>query len=408
MIQHTSRRWLSKLHLYLGLSFGIVFVMLGLTGSALAWIHELDAALNPALLHVQPGPGLSAADHAPLTPAAIDALVKRLAADPRYGMPNQLNLPELADAPMIATYRRKGGAAPAPFALEVSRQVMVNPYTMQVLGERNWGEVGLSRPLLMPTLFHVHRYLLGGEWGKTVIGVTGLVMAIAALTGIALWLPKATMKALRHALTISYRGSLPRFNYSFHRAAGFFAAPVLLMMGCTGLYFNLPKWVTPVVASVAPVTPADKVVNCAAAGPVIAPGKAVAIARQLFPQARVSRVALPAKPSAPFELRMRQPGEVRKGDGATRIVIDAYSGEVLRARDPLRAAGGDTFFNWFFPLHTGEAFGTAGRVFISIFGIAPALFFATGFALWWRRRPRPSPISTPTIATRLKGKSPTC
>lgn len=412
MIQHTARRLLSTLHLYIGLSFGIVFVLLGLTGSALAWIHELDTFLNPTLLRVQPGAGLKAGDAAPVVPAAVDALVARLAADPRYGRPSQLTFPEHADAPVIATYRRTGAPAPAPFALEVSRQVMVDPYTLQVLGERNWGEVGLSRPLLMPTLFHVHRYLLGGEWGKTVIGLTGLVMAIAALTGIALWLPKATMKALRQSLRISYRGSMPRFNYSFHRAAGFFAAPVLLVMGMTGLYFNLPKWVTPVVASVAQLAPAAKVANRAkATGLPLAPGQAVAIAQQRFPTARVSRVALPAKPSAPFELRVRQPGEVRKGDGATRIFIDAYSGEVLRVRDPLRASGGDTFLNWFFPLHTGEAFGTAGRVFISVFGIAPLLFFATGFALWWRRRSshaavnQPPRISTPISSKQQQGPS---
>jgi uncharacterized iron-regulated membrane protein len=408
MIQHTTRRLLSKIHLYLGLSFGIVFVLLGLTGSALAWRHELDAALNPELLHVQPAPGLRADDSAPVTPAAIDALVARLAADPLYGKPSQLTLPEHADAPVIATYRRQGGAAPAPFELEVSRQVMVDPTTLRVLGERNWGEIGFSRPLLMPTLFHLHHYLLGGDWGKTVAGVAGLVMAIAALTGLALWLPKATMKALRQALTISYRGSLPRFNHSFHRAAGFFAAPVLLVMGVTGLYFNLPKWVTPVVSSVAQMAPADKLANRAApAGKRLEAGQAVAIVQQLMPQARVSRVALPAKLSAPFELRVRQPGEVRKGDGATRIFIDAYSGEVLRVRDPLRAAGGDTFLNWFFPLHTGEAFGTAGRVFISAFGIVPALFFATGFALWWRRRSSHAAInSASNIRQQLKGNTP--
>ena len=413
MIQHNARRLLSRLHLYIGLSFGIVFVLLGLTGSALAWIHELDTFLNPGLLRVQPGPGLNAGDPASVPPAAVDALMARLAADPRYGRPGQLTLPEHADEPVIATYRRKSAPAPTPFALEVSRQVMVDPYTRQVVGERNWGEVGLSRPLLMPTLFHVHRYLLAGEWGKTVTGVTGLVMAIAALTGIALWLPKATLKALRQSLRISYRGSMPRFNYSFHRAAGFFAAPLLVVIGITGLYFNLPKWVTPVVSSVAQVSTADKVTNRAKpAGPAIDPGQAVAIAQQRFPTARISRLALPSKPSAPFELRVRQPGEVRQGDGATRIFIDAYSGEVLRVRDPLLASGGDTFLNWFFPIHTGEAFGTAGRVFISVFGIVPLLFFATGFALWWRRRRshaamnQPSRIPTPMSSKSQKGSFP--
>jgi uncharacterized iron-regulated membrane protein len=387
MIRHTARRLLSRLHLYIALSCGIVFVLLGLTGSALAWMHELDTALNPGLLQLSPAAGMKPGERASMTPAAIDALLGRLAADPGYGKPSQLSLPEHADAPVIAWYRRAPSAAAAPFALEVSRQVMVDPATLQVVGERNWGEAGLSRPLLMPTLFHLHRYLLAGDWGKTTIGVIGLLLSVTALTGIALWLPKPTLKAWRQSLRIIHGGSWPRFNYSFHRSAGFFAAPVLIILGITGCYFNLPKWVVPVVASVATVSPTEKVVNRAGpAGAPIGAGTAVAIAQQRFPSARVSRVALPASAKAPFEIRVRQPGEVRQGDGATRIFIDAHSGQVLRIRDPLLAPRGDTLLNWFYPIHTGEAFGTAGRAFISIFGIAPLLFFITGVALWWRRR----------------------
>ena len=399
MIRQTARRLLSRLHLYIALSCGIVFVLLGLTGSALAWMHELDAALNPGLLRVTPAAGLQPGDRADITPAAIDALLARLAADARYGKPNQLWLPEHADAPVIAWYRRPPPARPAPFALEVSRQVMVDPATLQVVGERNWGEAGLSRPLLMPTLFHLHRYLLAGEWGKTAIGVIGLLLAVSALTGVVLWMPKPNLKALRQSLRVSHGGSWPRFNYSFHRSAGFFAAPVLVVLGVTGCYFNLPKWVVPVVASVAPVAAADKVVNRSApAGATIGAGAAVAAAQLRFPAARVSRVALPASASAPFEVRVRQAGEVRQGDGATRIFIDARDGEVLRVRDPLLAARGDTLLNWFYPLHTGEAFGSAGRVFISVFGSAPLLFFITGVALWWRRRRSRAAVHRPTLS----------
>jgi uncharacterized iron-regulated membrane protein len=384
------------LHRYIALSCGLVFVLLGLTGSALAWMHELDAALNPGLLRVHPGAGLRRTDRAGITPATIDALLGRLAANRAYGRPSQLWLPEHADEPVIAWYRLPPASA-APITLDVSRQVMLDPATLEVLGERNWGQPGLSRPLLMPTLFHLHRYLLAGEAGRTAVGICGLLLAVTALIGIALWLPKPTLKALRQSLRITHGGSWPRLHYSFHRSAGLFAAPVLLVLGITGCYFNLPTWVVPVVASVAPVSAPEKVLNRAGRGDAaIGPGTALAIARQRFPNARVSRLALPGNPAAPFELRLRQPGEVRQGDGATRMFIDAWSGEVLRIRDPLHAPRGDTLLNWFFPIHTGAAFGTAGRVFISAFGITPLLLFMTGIALWWRRRSR----AVPTQPTR--------
>jgi uncharacterized iron-regulated membrane protein len=42
------RLWLT-LHLYLGLSFGIIFTVLGLTGSLLVFYIDLDEFLNPSL-----------------------------------------------------------------------------------------------------------------------------------------------------------------------------------------------------------------------------------------------------------------------------------------------------------------------------------------------------------------------
>ena len=43
------RSWWITIHLWLGLSVGILFALLGLTGSVLVFDHDLDAALNPAM-----------------------------------------------------------------------------------------------------------------------------------------------------------------------------------------------------------------------------------------------------------------------------------------------------------------------------------------------------------------------
>ncbi|MES2069289.1 MAG: PepSY-associated TM helix domain-containing protein [Pseudomonadota bacterium] len=383
-----------KLHLWIGLLFGTVFVVLGLTGSAIAWLHELDHMLNPELLQVPPPAGQTAGAPLQLVPAQVQAISDRLNADPRYGRPSMLVLPERAGGVVVAWYRAK--AAPAssssPLALEVARQVMLDPATLAVTGERNWGQLGLSRRLLMPTLFHLHRYLVAGEIGKTIVGVSGLVLLLTALSGIVLWWPKPNRKALRQALSVSYGGSWPRLNFRLHRAAGFFAAPVLLVLGFSGSYFNLPAWITPAVSAVASVTDVTLAAKPSNQSPAsaasIAPAQAVQAALALFPQARVSRLTWPAKASMPYEVRLRQPDELRQGDGATRVSIDSGDGRVLRVLDPLRAPGGDVFLNWLFPLHSGEAFGLAGRILISCFGIMPLLFLVTGISVWWKRRPK--------------------
>lgn len=387
MLRGKTRSLFRQFHLWVGLCFGGLFVLSGLTGSAIAWLHELDSMLNPDLFHVAPASGVTSDAPAAITPAKVQQAFERLAADPHYGRPTQITLPAQANQTLIAWYRGGPSSQTSPLVLQTSRQVMVNPYTLQIAGERNWGEIGISRRLLMPTLFHLHRYLVAGEVGKTVIGISGLVLLITSVTGLVLWWPKRNRKALRQALTISHGGSWPRFNHSFHRAAGFFAAPVLIMLGFSGWYFNLPKWVTPIVSSVATVSASDKQTNqVPVRGAPLSPGQAMEAAQALYPDARISRIALPARPSMPYEIRVRQPGEIRRGDGATRITIDAYSGKMLQVRDPLRAPGGDMFLNWLFPLHSGEAFGNAGRIFISCFGAVPLLFLMTGLAVWLKRK----------------------
>lgn len=54
--------------------------------------------------------------------------------------------------------------------------------------------------------------------------------------------------------------------------------------------------------------------------------------------------------------------------------------------NPLTVTGGDAFLSWMFPLHSGEAFGTAHRVFMTVAGLLPLGFFVTGLLLWLRRR----------------------
>lgn len=375
------------LHLWTGLLFGTILVVLGLTGSALSWIHELDTLLNPGLLSVAPQPGMQAGQVLRADPAQTEAVATMLARAPAYGRPSSLDLPERAGDVYIAWYRRPLPADQAPWVQARSRQVMVDPATLRVTGERYWGEFGLSRPLLMPTLFHIHRYLLAGETGKVVVAATGVALLLVILTGLVLWWPRMTRSALWHAITVRHGGSWPRFNFQLHRAGGAFAAPVLLVTAVSGIYFNMPAWVTPAVHAVAPLAEHARPVNRSAreAGPVPVSG-AMHSAQAAFPHGRVSRVALPSKPGQPFEIRVRQPDELRQGPGATRISVDSGDGRVLRVIDPQRARGGERILSWLFPLHTGEAFGTAGRIFISLVGLLPLAFFITGIVVWVKIR----------------------
>jgi len=380
MVSGRLRTVFVKLHLYIGLTFGLLFVLLGLTGTAIAWRDELDTWLNPDLLQA------SSAARIPVGAATVEALTATLMTDPRYGKPNLLMLPAHEHGVFIAYYPIKGPEA-GPGR---SRQVMIDPITLAVKGERLWGVPGVSRQQLLSTLFHLHRYLLAGDTGKTVAGVAGMLLLIVVLLGMVLWLPKLTARAMKQSVRIAHGGSWSRFTYTLHRAGGIFVAPVLATIAFSGWYLNLPKWVTPLISSVMTVSANEKPHSAtpAAGAHAITPAQAMTAAQRAYPAALVTRIGLPRKPGDVYEVRLRQPGEVRADSGATRLWIDAYTGQRLGVRDPLAAdvPSGDTFINWLFPLHTGEAFGTPGRVFITVFGLVPLVFALTGVLIWWKRR----------------------
>ncbi|MBY4899284.1 PepSY domain-containing protein [Cupriavidus sp. AU9028] len=382
MVTGYLRVLLARLHLYIGLGFGLLFVLLGLTGAALVWREEIDVALNPDLLLA------SAPIDVPVSPMHVQAVTRVLEGDPRYGRPKLLMLPLSGQDVFVAWYALRADSHPTPVLMKGkgkamsfegtrARQVMIDPVTLAVKGERIWGQAGLSRPLLMPTLFHLHHYLLAGEAGRVLLGVASLLLLVGVLAGVVLWwLPRAPDTAA------------PVRPERLHRRAGIVAAPVLLLIAFTGWYLNLPRWVTPLVGGVMEVAPpvAPPKAPAPGAGTPIEPEQAMQRAQALFPDGAVTRVAFPKRSAPAYEIRLRQPDEVRQGEGATRVWLDAFSGELLAVRDPLNAPEGDRLLYWMYPLHTGEAFGMPGRAAVSCLGAVPLLFAVTGALVWWNRR----------------------
>lgn len=389
MVTGFLRVLLAKLHLIIGVGFGVLFVLLGLTGTALVWREELDTALNPELLRA------SAPIPVPVSARQVQAVTRVLEGDSRYGRPKLLMLPLTERDVFVAWYALRADDHPSPvlmkakgkamsFAGARARQVMIDPVTLAVKGERVWGQAGLSRPLLMPTLYHLHHYLLAGEAGRMLLGVASLLLLIGVLAGVVLCSPWGRRDAAHR----------PALSERVHRTAGIVAAPLLVVVAFSGWYLNLPKWVTPLVGTVMdvapPVPPVSPLATPAAeVGTPIEPEQAMQRAQALFPQAAVSRVAFPKRSAPAYEVRLRQPEEVRQGEGATRVWLDAFSGELLAVRDPLTAPQGDRLLYWMYPLHTGEAFGMPGRAVASCLGVAPLLLAVTGGLLWWNRRRQP-------------------
>jgi len=356
------RAWLT-IHRWLGLTVGLLFVFLGLTGSLLVFDHAIDEWLNPELLLTE-GAG---AKH------PLRELVARAEAAYR-GEPSH---PVAVSAPRVWrgvwTVWFQSGSEEVP----AFTGVYVDPSTARVTGQRVWGED------LMSIIYKLHYTLLAGKTGETIVGLTGLVLLISVCSGVYLWWP--LWKSGWAAAIAVRRGR--RFNYDLHKTMGILSAPVLVVITFTGVYLVFPEWIKPAVTVFSDETaPIVGLKSASQRGQPITLEQAIEIALGQFPDATFCHFHPPQGDDGAYEVAVRQPREVQQSFGATQVWIDQYTGSILAVRDTKDLTSADAFFAWQFPLHNGEAFGLLGRWIVFFAGLTPAGLYITGFIVWWRKR----------------------
>jgi uncharacterized iron-regulated membrane protein len=374
----SARHVLLRVHRYAGAALAAFIVLAGLTGSLLAFHHEIDAWLVPELHRVQAGPARASLDEAA---ARIEAERPGLVVgyfvmspDPAASVRVVMNARAAAEAGRLD--RKAAGNA----------EVYLDPYSGRVLGERRWGEVGTTRAHLVPMLYRLHMSLFLEEAGQWITAIVGLVLIAMLVLGTFLALPR--LRVLGKALRVRWDSSRARAFFDVHRAAGLALGWLLAVIAFTGMYMNLPPAVTePVVTAVSSFTERPRTVREPGAPREaswrIGWDEALARARAVEP-ANALAVFGRVESRGYYHLRFLAPGDIVDA-GTRRVFVSGRDGAVLGRFDDLQGTAADLFRIWQFPLHSGQGFGMPGRVAICAAGLLPLLFAFTGLWLWRRR-----------------------
>lgn len=372
------RRALSLTHRYSGLLIALLAIVAALTGSLLSFAPELDRLLNPELLN----PPLPAAGALRRPLAEQIAAAKSRQSDESQWQAAFI-VPAQRDGQASAIWMRR----PNPEKNGASRflQVLVDPYTGTVLGQRERSRTDWSRTGFVRSLARLHGDLLLGAAGRWIMGIGALIWVLTSLVGLYLWWPGRQKLAL--ALAIKRGAGRRRLIFDLHRVSGFYSAPVLLVVAFTGIYLALPTTVRPLVAALAPIeVTASPRVDALTDAPMLDPDQATAVARGVFPDGELRRVSLPSGPSQAYGVVFQRPQDVARTSGGRSVVwVDPYRGDVLSISDASNAPPGNAFINWQLPLHSGSAFGVAGRLLVFAAGLIATLLTASGLLIWWQR-----------------------
>ena len=369
-----------KIHLYLSLFLGIILGIVGLTGSIIVFDEALDKMLNPDLLSVSSKGEYKSASE-------ILEIAKDVYPDKT---PAIIHPPKGDDGVFVVWFKVPKDNLVKDKAKCCSAfdwyQVMINPVSGEVLGWRNQSEYGFDRKHIIKTMHGLHSYLLIGSTGRNIIGIAGILWLIITITGIYLWWPKN--KKFKMALTLKKDANPIRFNFDLHRVSGFYSAVIVFVVTFTGVYIVYPQYIKPVIKIFSPIEENLKNITLQRGSDnnTISVETALSMANKVFPNAELMAIGLPIDKKDTYRIYKRQKGEVRKSKGKSVVWIDQYSANIIKIKDPNSMSAGETFVNWQFPLHTGEAFGMFGRLLVFFSGIATTVLVITGTIIWYRKK----------------------
>lgn len=369
------RRAVRKAHLWLGLGLGGLFVLLGLTGSILAFYPELDALMHPEI---------RAEGSAP--PDWDQALITLRTAYPDKQGPWRLEVTGAPGALPARYYQppEREGYAFRPMMVWLSRD------GSRIIRRDYWGEYAVT------FIYDLHYRLLLGEVGGKVLGWSGFLLLALLLSGIWAWWPRGSW---RKALRFKRNAPAQRSLRDWHKLVGLSGALLLIMLTITGIMLELPDEsdaaLSAIGFSVEHGPHVHDTAGSATSAKMILPSQAVQAATIALPGARLAWIETPSALQGVYRMRMQVPTDPSYRFPHSFVWIDGASGQLLAVEDARNAPPGVVVNNWVHPLHDGSAGGTFGRVLVAVLGFFPLALLATGWLRWTRRRgkgAKPTPV----------------
>lgn len=224
------RKLFQTIHLWLGLTSGIVVVAICFSGTIYVFNTELTEMSAPELYKVKPVEGAQRLPVENMLAGISDHL----------GKVNTAYIPSNAERTYRFDVKKEGDKS------RTGTSYFVNPYTGDIVGT----SLQKSKTKeFMSTMFSLHRWLLldkiekpifsgmtNRELGSQITGWTTIIFTLGCITGLVIWFPRK-IRNWRQGLKIKTNGNWKRIIHDLHNAPAFYAIIFLLLMGLTG-----PQW----------------------------------------------------------------------------------------------------------------------------------------------------------------------
>lgn len=382
------------LHRWVGLLMAVFLIIVGLTGSLLAFKKELEHVFAHELYAV-PQPGVPPLDLATLMERAPLVPHARVIGAHWNG----------TDQAQIIYRFEKNPATGKPYDLGFD-ELFVDPWTGAELGRRMQGDYS-QRVNFMRFIYKLHVALLVSGPGTLILGIVAVFWTLDCFNGFYLTLPVSLSRFWRKWKTawLIKRGSgFYRLNLDLHRASGLWLWPMLFIFAWSSVMFNLRPlydWTmsrlmqhSSIIEEVMKLK--DLPQRAAKPVPALDPRAALEAAQRLAAeQAQRQGHSAPEPMQITYMDRMAvymygaRSSAPRDGfleERPSIVLIDGYTGAPADVPLLRLAEKQDLVDRWLVSLHVASVFGLPYKIFVCVLGLVITMLSATGVYIWWKKR----------------------
>lgn len=371
----------------------VFLIIVGLTGSLLAFNTNLEKLVSPQLFAVPPASGARPLDLATLAERAEIA-------EPHA----RVHYFSVSDEQVVMHVGpRINPASGKPYEIDFNL-MFLDPWTGKQLGHRMNGDLSQGSINLMPFIYNLHMNLALGEWGALVLGIVALAWTIDCFYAIYLTFPAVLSSFFRRwviAWKIKWPSSTFRLNFDLHRASGLWLWPLLFIFAWSSVMFNYSEvydWTTGKLFDYQNPEQefATLMLKAPKENPRLGWREAQDRAESLMAQEAKKDGFVIKKPvgfayiaeSGAYSYDVSSNRDISEGGwGGVGIWVDGDTGELKQVFSPSGEHTGNTVTNWLRALHFANLHGwLAYRILVCVLGLVISMLSITGVYIWLKKR----------------------